>query len=123
MSQSWNINPATRDYVMVGGAPQETDSLQVPAYFRLKAKRTKWLYAPDNKWGSDFYKIKKRTNTSNLQLENVALAALEPLIDDGRSIQNTAQVIKQGINSAGMQISIEDVSGQIDVQTFPGLGA
>jgi phage gp46-like protein len=108
---------------MNNGAPVETDSLQVPAYFRLKGKRAKWLYAPDTSWGSDFYTVKRRPDESgNQNLENVAIAAVQPLVDDGRALSVDANVVSVGANSAGLQISIVDASGQLQVTTFPGLG-
>lgn len=123
MSQTWNIDPVTGDYIMDGGAPVETDSLQVPAYFRLKIKRKQWLYAPDDKYGSDFYVVKKRPSTNAAQrLENIAIAALKPLTDDGRAnrIDVTADIITR--NGAALTTTIVDASGQEETVTFPGLG-
>lgn len=34
MGQNWEIDPVTKDYVMKGGAPVNTDSLTIPAYIR-----------------------------------------------------------------------------------------
>ena len=123
MSQSWNIDPSTGDYIMVGGAPEQTNSLQVPAYFRLKTKRTRWLYAPDNKFGSDFYLIKKRpSRNSNQRLETIAEVALRPIIDDGRANSVDAVVTENVRGGTGMDVTIVDASGRTEVQTFKGLG-
>lgn len=121
--QSWNVNPATGDYVLSQGAPVQTDSLQVPAYFRLKVKNQQWLYAPDTSYGSKFYTIKKRpTENGNQQLENTAVEALQPMVDDGRALSVTATVVTGTRNSAGMDIEIIDASGGEETQNFSGLG-
>lgn len=121
--QSWNIDPKTGDYVMSGGAPVETDSLQVPAYFRLKIKRKTWMYAPDDKFGSDFYLVKKRPATNAGQkLENIAIAALQPIADDGRAKRITVQTDELSRQGAALTASIIDASGEEQVATFTGLG-
>ncbi len=121
--QNWNIDPVKGDYVMEGGAPEQTDSLKVPAYFRLKTKRQQWLYAPDENFGSDFYTIKKRpAENANQRLENIAAAALQPLADDGRASQITATVTQNTRNATGLNVSIIDAAGEVEEQTFTGLG-
>lgn len=123
MSQSWNLDPTKGDYVMDGGAPEQTDSLTVPAYFRLKTKNGKWLYAPDNKYGSKFYTVLKRpVNNSNLTLENIAAQALQPMADDGRASQIQVDVVENQRNGTALQISITDASGEVETATFSGIG-
>ena len=124
MAQSWDIDPVTGDYVMVGGAPAQTDSLKIPAYFRLKIPRGNWLYAPDrNKYGSNFHLVTKRQTTGDSsQLEAIAANALQPLADDGRasSIEiQTVTVARQGI---GLETQIVKSNGQIDQLILPSLG-
>lgn len=121
--QSWDINPKTGDYVMVKGTPVETNSLRVPTYFRLKIKRQQWMYAPDSKYGSDFYTLKKvPPNNAAQVLENVGAAALQPIANDGRasSIEVVADAISR--NGAALTATIIDASGQEEVVTFPGIG-
>lgn len=121
--QSWNLDPITGDYIMDGGAPVQTNSLQVPAYFRLKIKRKTWLYAPNDQYGSDFYTLKKRPSTNAGQrLENIAIAALKPITDDGRA--NRIDVVTDTLtrNGAGMVTTIVDASGTTETVTFTGLG-
>ena len=91
MAQTWDINPVTGDYVMVGGQPSQTNDLNVPAYIRLKAPRQGlrkrdgtpggWMYAPDSKWGSNFW-AKRGTRVAGSQItemEQVAAVALQPI--------------------------------------------
>lgn len=121
--QSWQMDPTKGDYVMDGGAPVETNSLQVPAYFRLKIKRKKWLYAPDDKYGSDYYTLKKRPATNGAAIiENIGIAALTPLTQDGRAtrVDVVADVFNR--NGAALTTTIVDASGQEETVTFPGLG-
>ena len=65
MAQYWSLDPATGDYVLNGGAPVQITNLQIPAYYRWKIKRTRWLYAPNNKYGSDFFMLKKNISSDN----------------------------------------------------------
>lgn len=121
--QTWNLDPITGDYIMSGGAPVETDSLQVPAYFRLKTKRKQWLYAPDDKFGSDYYLIKKRPATNAAQrLENIGSAALKPLTDDGRASSVEVTTDNFTRNTASLTVTITDATGEAETVTFPSLG-
>lgn len=121
--QSWLIDPATGDYVLQNGQPVQSDSLKVPAYFRLKTKRGKWLYAPDKQYGSDFYTVVKRpSENGNNRLENVALAALQPILDDGRASAVEAIVTVNRRSASGLEVHITDAAGEVETETFPGLG-
>lgn len=121
--QSWNVNPITGDYVMVKGSPEETDSLQVPAYFRLKTKRKQWLYTPNDQFGSDYFTLKKRpAENANQRLEQIAINALQPIVTDGRASNIQADVVENTRNGSGLHVTITDASGEVEVQTFSGLG-
>lgn len=120
MAQSWNLDPKTGDYVMSGGAPEQTDSLTIPAYIRMKTKRTQWLYAPNSDYGADFYLVKKRrTNENASSIENIAGRALQPLIDDGRSSNisiTTTDVARHGLQ---LETQITDARGQVETLVLP----
>ena len=123
MAQSWEIDPKTGDYVLEGGAPKQTDSLRIPAYFRLKAKRGTWLYAPDAQFGSDFYTLTKRpSENANKRLENIGIAALQPMLDDGRAQEITVDVTQNKRGATQLATTIVDASGEVEVETFTGLG-
>jgi len=83
---SWFIDPANGDYVLQNGNPIKDESLQFPAYARLKIKKAGWMYAPNADYGSDYSTVRKRTNTSQTLLESIGKKALQPLIDDGRAL-------------------------------------
>lgn len=122
MGQNWKMDPKIGDYVIQGGSPLQTDSLQMPAYFRLKTQRTRWLYAPSNDYGSDFYTVVKRpAENANKKLENIALAALKPMIEDGRAAEVEANVIENARSGVALEVKIEDASGEVETQTFTGL--
>ena len=122
--QSWNMDPKKGDYVMTGGQPQQTNSLQVPAYFRLKIKRQQWLYAPEANYGSDYFTLKRRpSDNANERLESIGVAALQPLVDDGRATNVTVDVVLNRRFASGLQVKITDASGNVEVETFQGLGS
>lgn len=122
-SLSWSLDPATGDYLMnSNGTPKETDSLTIPAYIRLKARRTKWLYAPDPDWGSDFYSVQKRHQPKDgSNLEAIALRALKPLIDDGRASTITVTASVQSRYGVGLETEIIDASGSPDQLNLPAI--
>ena len=107
--QNWQIDPSSGDYVMDKGAPIQTDSLTIPAYFRLKVRQGEWLYAPNPQYGSSFHKIKKKKSTKDASLiENTAAVALQPIADDNRaeSIDIETKVVKRG--AVGIEVTIFD---------------
>jgi phage gp46-like protein len=84
-SYSWLIDPTTRDYQLTKGSPIKDQSLQFPAYARLRIGRGTWLYAPDADYGNDLHLITRQSKASGALIENVMSRALQPLIDDGRA--------------------------------------
>lgn len=120
MAQHWDRDPETGDYILQGGSPKQTDSLTVPAYHRLKTKRGLWMYAPDADYGSDYHTVTKRRTTSDaFAMENIGVAALQPLVDDGRAatIDVTTQVVAR--HGTGLQISIHDSKGEVEQLNLP----
>lgn len=96
MAQNWQINPASGDYVMQGGAPEQTDSLHIPAYFRWKIPQGSWLYAPNAAYGATFRNIQKKPQGGDMTpLEQAGSAALQPILDDGRAMR----IVVEGTNS------------------------
>lgn len=118
--KSWNLNPANGDYVLDAlGSPEQTDSLLIPAYIRLKAPRTRWLYAPDTEWGSDFYTVRKRHSALDGSLcEQIGSRALKPLIDDGRASKVTLTATVQTRTGIGLETKIADAGGNVSSATF-----
>lgn len=120
---SWQVNPETGDYIMTNGAPVDSADLKYPAYYRLKIKRQKWMYAPDSKFGSDYYKL-QRNNTTKPQtaIEKIAARAVQPIVDDGRA--NNIAVTVTGVSRDGVSLEVDISSGQTQVSTLnlTGLG-
>lgn len=115
MNQNWNIDPKIGDYLLVKGAPEQTDSLNIPAYIRLKTKRTQWMYAPNDEFGSDFYLVKKRrTNENASTIENIAARALQPIVDDGRASQIDITTTDVSRNGLQLETQITDARGKTD---------
>lgn len=131
--QTLDLDPKTGDYIMVNGQPQETNHLTVAAYIRLKAPRQGlrrrdgtpggWMYAPDSKWGSNFW-AKRGTRISTQQtteIEQVAAIALQPLADDGRASQIDLSIVASAIGALGLKAVITETNDQSQV-TIPSLG-
>lgn len=121
--QNWNIDPKSGDYIMKGGAPEQTDSLNIPAYIRLKTPRLGWMYAPDDKYGSDFNTLKKRQTTRDAShIETIAANALQPIADDGRAKAidiNTVVISRSGV---GLETKMFKANGKMDKLILPSLG-
>lgn len=118
MSQ-WKIDPATRDYVMENGAPVETESLTAPAYIRLRVRRKKWLYAPDELFGSDLAD-QKRQNPA--LIESLAARALQPIVEDGRAAELSVSSIGASRHGLQLQIDITDAQGEPQALTIDPIG-
>lgn len=120
MGANWNMDPQKKDYVMVKGAPDQTDSLTIPAYIRMKVKRDTWMYAPDQRYGSNFYKVVKRNSSQDATfLENLAAEALQPIIDDGRATEITVNTVIAQRSNVGMQVDITDADNQEQTIVLP----
>lgn len=123
MAQNWQINPVTGDYVMKGGAPEQTDSLAIPAYFRWKIPQGSWLYAPDPGYGSTFRSIQKKPVGGDMTpIEQAGSAALQPILDDGRAMS----IVVEGTNSinrnaASVAARIERSRGIFDNLELPAI--
>lgn len=120
MGQHWEKDPNSGDYVMEGGAPKQTDSLRIPAYYRLKISRSKWLYAPNAQYGSDFYLLKKRrSNQDASTVENTAAAALQPIADDGRASSIEITTTQTARNGVALEAIITDAEGNPEKLVLP----
>lgn len=123
MAQNWLNDPATGDYVLSGGSPVQTDSLQVPAYYRLKIQRNTWLYQPDTSYGSNFKSVKKRPSGGDTNdLENIAIAALQPILDDGRATAITVSTNQTTRATVSLETIIYKQRGVFDQLNIPSLG-
>jgi phage gp46-like protein len=121
---SWRINPKTGDYVMVNGAPVDDPSLIYPAYYRVKAERTRWLYAPDTNWGSDLYTVKKRFTSNEVNpLTNIVKRALQPMVTDKRAKSTSVDFLAPaGLNDTQMNATIVDAQGEPQVLPLVAVG-
>ena len=114
--QNLKLDPNTGDYVIVDGRPVEDNTLSTPAYIRLKSKRTQWLFAPDQTYGSDFYLFHRRHLVQDDQaMLATAGAALQPLIDSGRA--KTVNVVEDA--SARSNYQLTATITQANQQTTP----
>ncbi len=121
---SWIIDPNTGDYVMSGGAPTESEALIYPAFYRLKVRRTQWMYAPDSSYGSDFYTLKKRfTALAVNPTIGIAEKALEPLVEEGLASEViVTQLPSSGRNDIQMDINLVDAQGEEESLLLPMVG-
>lgn len=123
MAQNWNLDPKDGDYIMKGGAPEQTDSLRIPAYFRWKIPQGSWLYAPDPGYGSRFRTIGKKPPGGDLTpIEQAGSSALQPLLDDGRAMAITVEATNSiNRNGANIGARIERSRGLFDNLEIPAL--
>jgi phage gp46-like protein len=122
---SWQVNPATGDYLMTKGAPIDDDSLIYPAYIRIKVPRKKWLYAPDDKFGCDFNGNQRFNGADLIGIQTKYQNALQPMIDDGRASE--VNVTYPGTqlalrNNGEVDIAITDAEGVVESLKLPPVG-
>lgn len=117
--QSWKVNPESGDYLLDKGRPVETNSLQMPAYFRLRTRRREWLYAPDDKYGSDFHTVtRNQTQNGPTFIEALAEQALQPVVDDGRASEIEITGKLESRSNVSLEVAITDSSGKIERLVF-----
>lgn len=110
---SWLVDPKTGDYVSENGSPVPTEDLRVPAFYRLKIHRQGWMYAPDDKYGSDYYLLRKRhSNADARTIETVGVRALQPIMDDARALDISVETKTQSRNGPGLEVVITDAQGE-----------
>lgn len=103
------INPITKDYVIdqETGKPKEDVGLKTPAFFRLRIPRERWLYSPNNQYGSDFFRISKNiTSSAGSRLIDVANRALQHFIEENRATDIEVSLVERSRHGAGLQIRI-----------------
>ena len=123
MAQNWDIDPKNGDYLLQGGSPIETDSLKVPAYYRLKISAGSWLYAPSNTFGSTFNLIKRQpTGRDANKVENAAAVALQPILDDGRAVSIAIDTVRATRGAVGLTVKIQRQRGVFDQLELPSVG-
>lgn len=111
--EGWLMDPATRDYQIDGGSPVVDTSLKMPIYFRTMIPRTRWMYAPNPKYGSDFWAYRDRLSQSSGAIaEAIETRALQPLIEDGRAV--SIDVAVDTVERAGITLDVKalDAAGQ-----------
>lgn len=122
MAGNLNLDPKTGDYILENGSPQETDSLTIPAYLRLKTQRTRWLYAPNEDYGSDFYLVqKRRTDQDTTFIENIAIAALNPITQDARANRIDVETVAVARHGIGLRTVIYDARGNVEELVLPSI--
>lgn len=118
----WEVDPKTGDYIMVNGSPKETVSLTIPAYYRLKSRRGRWLHAPDAEYGSEFYLLKsKQANRKPAQVEDVAARAMQPIVDDGRADTIEVSTSVAGRGYIQLESKIFDATGTPETLKLEGV--
>ena len=124
MGETLSLDPKTGDYVMDSqGKPTFEKGLLVPAYLRLKASRSKWMYSPDVDYGSDYHLITKRvTRGDNILVDAITEKALKPLLDDGRASKVEIEPKEYTRHTAELNIKLSDAQGQVEELEFNPIG-
>lgn len=119
----WEIDPSSGDYVQVNGSPVMTAELTHPAYYRCKVPRKKWLYAPDDNYGSDFASFRGKQNTANTSvLESMAQRAMAPIVQDGRATEIDVTTIARSRNGTQLETKITTPQGEVETLQFDPIG-
>ncbi len=121
---TWVLDPVKRDYVMdETGAPINNSDLKTPSYIRIATPRSKWMYAPNSSYGSDFYLYNKRKVAQDVTLfEALMQDCLQPIIDDGRAGEVNVTLTQNSMNALGFETAITDIQGKIQEVSFDPIG-
>lgn len=119
---SLKLDPKTGDYVVENGKPVTDDTLLTSAYIRTKTQRGNWMYAPDQNYGSEFFKSHARIRDV-VVLEEIQRKALEPMVKDGRAKSVTVRATDVARGAAGLTSVIVDDRGKPEIFSFNPIGA
>lgn len=122
MAQTWVLNEIG-DYVNDGGSPEQSNSLRTPAFIRMKTPQGAWMYAPDAAYGSKLNRLRVRqSNVDVAAVENAALEALQPMLDDGRASSVVIDFDASARSGIGVKTKIVQANGSSEDFNFQGLG-
>lgn len=119
------INPATRDYVTIPG--QSGDLQRSPGaglanacYLRLMTPLGQWF--GDVTLGSRLHELQREKDLARVErlARQYAVAALQPLVDDGRLVDMTVQTerVKDASYGGQLALSISGADGQNNNAVF-----
>ena len=115
LSEQIDRDPSNGDYVVVNGSPVRTNSPTVPAFIRTKVPRAAWLYAPNNKYGSNVAKITRFTGKRNgaaTAIESAVAQSIEPMVELGEIQDSSVTAIDANRNGVQVKIVLLDINGQ-----------
>jgi phage gp46-like protein len=87
MAQNLQIDPASRDYVVVNGSPVPSDRVEEAAYIAMTIPRGLWLHG-DPGQGSELWRFQKVKRTSAIEqqfAERTKDAIITQLIAQGKA--------------------------------------
>lgn len=119
MGQNWQIDPVTRDYVLVNGSPAPTDAVEDSAYFILKIPMGNWAYAEDDKQGSElwrFVRAPRTRNTEKLFASRVLSSLNSQMVATGKAREVRVSNIEATRDGTSNQIEIEPNTSQLSAQ-------
>ena len=110
---SIQIDTISKDYINLNGQIANTNSLQCRIYQLLETKRSQWLYAPDQSYGSELKTLLgKRGRVNKTQLTQMILSALEPLTINGDLVITNISIPTITVASSVIDIYGIDAEGQ-----------
>jgi phage gp46-like protein len=117
MAQNLKIDPATGDYVVVGGRPVETDNLDTECYFRIKISEGRWLCNPTI--GSRFREFHRRHSPDDERaMITMGNRALKPLVDSGRAVSAEFSGVAKTRQSESFAVKYQQSGGAGPSVTF-----
>ena len=119
------IDAETRDYETDDqGRPVIDKGLKTPAFVRLRTPRTRWMYAPNDRYGSDYYTVRKNLTTSDgSNLVNIGEQALAPLVEDQRAAQVDGSVVERTRHGALVKFALVDATGEAEETLIVPVGS
>lgn len=110
---SITIDTVTKDYIPLNGQIQNSNQLEAQIYQLIQTPKTKWLYAPDSNYGSDFYTLlNQRQRLSKSQILQLVTSALDPLTSTGELTLTSLTVPVLTLGTVNIDIEGVDSSGE-----------
>lgn len=118
MAQNLQIDPKTKDYVMVNGSPVASDRVLEACYFALLIPQGKWLYGQVGQ-GSLLYTLQNQKKAASVEQTFAAFASdaiKRQVVDTGQATSVAVHNVQQTPTGTVNEIDVVPKSTQLSQQ-------
>jgi hypothetical protein len=118
MAQNIQINPVTRDYVVVNGSPVSSDRILEKAFIAITIPQGKWLYGAIGQ-GSLVYTLAQQKRAASLEQlfsQYTQDAIQRQLINTGQAVNSSTTNLQATRTGSSNEINVVPAATQLSNQ-------